>query len=468
MKLKIVFLIFSILITIVNIPLVNSSFDQEYNIFISVLSVVNILFFINYRVRKNKYWISLENLFLLGYIFVHFQIPFSHALGWEPVNSNYIFINKNVVNYAVWLSSLAILLFLGGFYWYDYKVTHKKTDIKKTEITKKQLTRLKFLIVVLFPLFVFLVGSKFLAGTYDGGNNWGAGASYVYLLLHVSIILYLALVLLYIPQKKSITSVFISVFKFSTVTSILIATYLFIFLLAGDRGPVIQILILLFFFINYKHVKIKLPKFIFLIIVGATLMTIVKYGRTGGTETRGNTDIFTHGLQELNTSDTDFNPTLELASSNRILFQAVNTVPDKHEYLYGITMFGDLAAGIPFLSGVLKREFSLPTIYFSSTYFFTYIGQGNNPTYGEGSEIIADIYINFGIIGVVFVMFFMGVFLSYLSINFDSSNSFLFTLFLSLVISSIYWNRSPLFSFFQQFILLLFIYKLISSEKRKV
>ena len=53
--------------------------------------------------------------------------------------------------------------------------------------------------VVLFLLFISLVGKDFLTGNYDGGKNWGAGASYVFLLLRV--VLYLKIIYFFINTK---------------------------------------------------------------------------------------------------------------------------------------------------------------------------------------------------------------------------------------------------------------------------
>lgn len=86
-------------------------------------------------------------------------------------------------------------------------------------------------------------------------------------------------------------------------------------------------------------------------------------------------------------------------------------MPNKHPYLYGYTYLSDIICSIPYGGRLLNP----PEMYSSTPYFFTYLGQGPYYTYGEGSEIIADIYVNFGVLGVFILMFLFGLFISTLN-----------------------------------------------------
>ena len=110
-------------------------------------------------------------------------------------------------------------------------------------------------------------------------------------------------------------------------------------------------------------------------------------------------------------------------------------------------MLSDLTTAIPFGSRYFLELTMLPQMYWSSTYFFTITGQGIYYSYGEGSEVIGDIYINFGLLGVVVLMFLFGYFITSLSYKvFCHRNMNAIVLFSLLITASLYLNRSPLFS----------------------
>src|SRR5690606_713028 len=137
-----------------------------------------------------------------------------------------------------------------------------------------------------------------------------------------------------------------------------------------------------------------------------------------------NESIVSRGLDNIDQTSF-FGFTEELAQSVRILFRATSIFPYNQDYLYGQTMIIDISSFVPFLSRYIVDNLSIPPEYTSSTRFFTIQGQGYSYTYGEGSEIIADIYINFGFLGVVLFFSIFGLFISKVSIITHKSYQFL-------------------------------------------
>ena len=153
--------------------------------------------------------------------------------------------------------------------------------------------------------------------------------------------------------------------------------------------------------------------------------------------------MFTQGYEKLINSDKAFNPTNELASSNRILFRAIDVVPDKHPYLYGTTFVTEIIGVFPFGANAFLTITQLPDMYISSSYFFTILGQGQFYTYGEGSEILGDIYINFGFYGVLILMFGLGYFIAFITTNaLYTYNHRYILIYVILTIGALYLNRS--------------------------
>src|SRR5690606_5385546 len=113
---------------------------------------------------------------------------------------------------------------------------------------------------------------------------------------------------------------------------IILSTYFLIFLFSGDRGPIIVIFILFAVAYSLYQKRISLGVFITAIILGGLLLTIIGLGRSGDIS-KQSSGLFSQGYENLIKSEEALNPTNELASSNRILFRALDVVPQKHPYL---------------------------------------------------------------------------------------------------------------------------------------
>jgi hypothetical protein len=432
-------LIFSILLLFINLPNQFETFSNNFNFFIIIIALINIFFFITIYLKCKNSWVGYETLFLLGYIIVHFQIAFLSSLGIEPFKPNFIWINKKVVNFSTWLSVLAILFWIFG---YLIKLKKDIVTFNNHKIVKfyYPLYWVDIFLPILFISFIIFVGKEFLSGSYNGGKNWGFGASYIFLFLRIFIFLKIIYTFKnYNDKKKGIH--FISyIINNNKFFFIILSAYFMIFFLAGDRGVILQIIILVGFLYSQIVNKISFKLFLFAIIFGAIFFTILGLGRSNDFS---NKNIISLGISNYNSQIHTQFFTDELASSNRILYRSIDLIPRKHPYLYGLTYFNDIIGVIPFGASTFFTVFSIPQMYVSSSYFFTIIGQGKYFTYGEGSEIIGDIYINFGIYGVFILMFALGYFVSYLLTRYKYNNSNKILIIYSIMtIGALYINRS--------------------------
>lgn len=438
-KSNIIFLLFSIIVLIILKPERLSQFSAPLNLSFSVLILINVIFFLSNVINNYKTWLRYDVLFLIGFLIVHFQIPLLASLNVEPENPNYIWINKDIVNFASWLSSVSISLWLVGFLLYSNGGKEKRIIV---EFNKRKSTFFYYDLVLLLLLisFLYTVGGDFLSGSYSGTRNYGEGAVYILLLLRIA--LYLRLIYFFRLGKFSgLGSVMSSLIR-NKLLFIVVVLYLLIFLQAGDRGPIMQLVILI---LGGYSIFVKKISFRFLLVViafGAVLFTLIRYGRTRDASQR-ELNIVSQGIENFTNNDVPFNPTNELATSVRILYRALDVVPTSHPFLFGETFVADLVGIIPFGASTYISLYRIPTMYTSSSNFFTYLGQGPFPNYGEGSEIIGDIYINFGVLGVFILMFGFGYLVSFLSYKTFHQKSFLHTIvYLLLLTGSIYINRS--------------------------
>tara|TARA_B100000795_G_scaffold115302_1_gene85630 strand:- start:5653 stop:7002 length:1350 start_codon:yes stop_codon:yes gene_type:complete len=414
------------------------AFNPQLNFNLVIIAFFNIIVFFKLQYQTIKSFISIELFFVIGFIIVHFQIPFLASIGIEPVRPDLIWINKRVVNFATWLSVMSLLIwFLGNIISLNRPL--KKVFIKRYKVNDSFILGLASASLILF---IAIVGNEFLSGNYNGNLNWNEGANYIFLILKTT--LYLAIIYAFMnltKKKSSIKTNFFLLYN-NKILTVTIVIFLLVFFLAGDRGPIIQVSLLIIACYSYfvKRVKFRYLSLIF--IFGGAIMILLSLGRSSNLSINEK-NILTRGYDNYKYSDISFNPTNELATSNRILYRAINEVPDKHPYLNGLTFGMAIANTFPFVSSSILSYTSLPDMYRSSSAFFTFIGQGANNSWGEGSEILGDIYINFGTIGVLVIIFIFGYFIGFITKNiFFSNNPFYLIIFFLIFIESVYINRS--------------------------
>lgn len=394
--------VFIALILLVMTPDRLGYFDANLNIVYAAIYLISVfIFLVNHR-RYSKNWLRFDVVFLIGYTIVHLQIPTLASFGIEPVNADFIWFNKRVVNYATWLSVTAIVLWMLGYSSYKIRNSNCKPIICK-EPSYYIFDRI---LVFLLLTFMVTVGPSIYAGVYDGNESWGSGAIYIFLIL-ISLI---KLRIIYFFKKykcdAALTDVVKSLIK-NKLFAIVLLIFVLIFLWIGDRGPILEVA---FVFAGAYAIFIKPMSFKSLVIymlIGAFIFSILGLGRSKDASSFANENIIERGYVALNESE-DFIFTNELASSNRILYIALDQVPEKYFYLCGLTYVLNVWSVIPLVPGLALDVLDIPRMYRGTSDFFTIITLGDNTTWGVGGEVIADIYINFGVYGVLVLMFIFG------------------------------------------------------------
>jgi oligosaccharide repeat unit polymerase len=93
-----------------------------------------------------------------------------------------------------------------------------------------------------------------------------------------------------------------------------------------------------------------------------------------------------------------------------------------------------------FVIRVLHLNFGMT----SSTYL-TWNINGIQSSVGTGSTIVADVYLDWGVTGVIIVFFILGRFMAWLELNVAHSHSlYLNCLYLLVLSNALYWGRATL------------------------
>ncbi|MGJ7457479.1 O-antigen polymerase [Halomonas sp. RA08-2] len=451
----------AILILAIFLPERFGDFSASLNLFYSGLYFFLVIFFLIRHRRFTKNWVRFDVIFLIGFTIVHIQIPALASLGIEPARPGFIWINKDVVNFATWLSVMAIALWMWGYS--TYKFNKQPPACAAIERKVKSYFVFDILLALSFLAFIATVGPALFSGIYDGTRSWGAGSEYAFLVLRT--LLYLRIIYFFkdLPRKSSLATIAASLFK-NWLFFVVLAVFVFIFLSVGNRGPVLKVSLLsagsYAFFIR----PISFNKLVAFVLIGAILFTILGMGRGRDASTFGDQNIFERGYSSFLESES-LNITDELASSNRILYMALDTVPERHPYLYGTPFLINIAGVVPFLARLTVTVFDIPRMYWGTSSFFTIISLGPNATWGVGSQVTADIYVNFGIVGVFVLMFLFGRFAAKCYVKASDLNMTYVIISLCLLVEALSMNRGLLLYPLKPIVYMLIINYVFSKVK---
>ncbi|WP_162137972.1 O-antigen polymerase [Bacteroides propionicifaciens] len=426
-----------------------SKFATLYILFFSIIVAI-VLFTYQFKVEKRN--ISFNSFFVVGYFITNFELA-AHLLDSSLIPFNYQFYYPTTltINYSLWLSAMAFTLYVLSYIL--FKKQNKALRLNNINTINVMLIKIRFTVLLLIIaniIFYLSVGKSFWSGVYDE-SKWGSVALYLDQINRTLVILFMYFSFKYKNSTNKVPKD--SLFICGVIAS---ALYLFLMVRTGDRGLFISLFsVSLFLYCRFIR-RVNLKQLIFLGITAIVLMSIIGLGRAESV--RGNSNgLVASGYESFIKNEERLTPTMELASSNKLLFVAVDKY-DSSNYYFGLTMVGQVISSIPLLGGFtsLITGFSFPT----STNEFTYLMQGSRPNYGEGSHLIADLYINFGTVGVLIFMVLFGYLVAtlYNSINKETR----FIILVILISYGVYLNRSSLLFVLKPVVLILIIYYIIN------
>lgn len=436
-----VFIILVLLVLFFIKPNVRSTINPELLTIYSIIFIGSlVLHFQNYeKNNKNSNWSRLDVFFLLGFTIVHFQWPIMYGISnIIPEVPNLIWVDELFVNYGTWLSSV------GGVSWIlGFSIIRSKS-LTRNKSYVLNYNKLLNLTIFLFFLFLATAGKDFLTGgVYKGSGGSAAGegiSAYIQILFSISIILLTGLII--IDNKNNYeNNLFKWFFSLKKRYLFLYFTYVFLFLMIGDRGGPIFLVITTFTLIGTIIKPLKLPFLLMSIFIGGIFLSIISLGRTQ----KSGIGILSAGAEKFELSS-GYDNTLELANSVRTLYMAVSHVPEKRNFFYGKLWVGNLIAPVPFAQSVYLDLANTERHEIGSAGYITYLTFGPYSSSGEGTSLIADIYLNFAVFGVVFFMFLLGLLFKKSDNSLKSFDSLKWIIIaIILASSSIYFGRGSLF-----------------------
>ncbi len=454
---------------------------DEFIINILILDAINIsLFFLRFESVEHlqKQFFKLSTLFLVGFIIVHFQLYLEYVLGYyENLGHNY-FITVNVIPKAIIVSSLALVIFFIG---YSLKLKRKpnfEETIQKPVLTSTLI--LKVFCFIFFVFFVFGTDPSYFWGGYgrNGVELGGISAVGNEFFLLTAMGYFIVMTRNFMIEGIIPSSIYEYMKLFGKDISALVLIFLLLVLMSGDRGPILQLgLVILGCFIILTRKKYKIIFVTIFITISISLLAFMAYVRefkdTGSYLEKME---MASQIKASNKRSQTFSPnTIELAVSVRSLHAAI-LFTDNVTFTYGIFQGYQVFSIIPGFRSIFMSLTGVDGDEVVSTKFLTKQIQGEEVTHGLGTTSVADIYLDFGVIGVVIMFYLFGLFIRFIEKKMFSnqiSSVFVWVLFFIFLSQSAYIGRSQIMLVLKQAVIVYllvalnsFIYKLFFKKEK--
>lgn len=405
----------------------------------AVAFVSIILYFRLKKKRKRRMIISHSLLFTIAYCVVFYQFDIDYLLGLVDMTfrTNVLTIfNESVVCKALCIANIALNSFFFGLSINENKI-YKTNAVYSFGNYQKSLTGLSFLLLLVY---LIVVDKQYLFNGYAKGYDAGYPAQLTMSLLQATLIAFVV-IKCYICRKEDkeicATSDFWREFKFQIIICILTALLI---LMSGRRTEAVSVLFSLFFGFVYVY-RGKIPVIRIAVVVAflSFIFSFLSFYRTinGGDANEA--------VEAVSNISSVFPPTRELAFNASSLHIVLSYVPSQVDYNYGTSFFPGFLTIVPGLHKIFLNLADLPLVKQNSAFFCTIYGNGNL-SWGLGTSCVADVYLSFGIIGVIIIFILWGRYLGFLekiSIA-DLANPFLLALALCTYKELIYITRGSL------------------------
>ncbi len=437
--------------------------DKYFILGLIFVTVLYQLYIISFVLGKNVYSRLLILLFLFCYDISHFQIILHYIYGIPIYNQLDVIVDTMVQNYSIWLSSVCLCSFL-----FCLSLVLKKTLLSKERLPSFAVNqKLLYCTFLALMFFVSLQFGNFIKGIYDGTRSWNQAALYLHGYLETT-----ALVVCFI-----FVCTFIENIKGKFRQSILLLTcfilsysvYIYGFVHVGDRGPIVKFALCIFLATRLKYGHIPRSVVLSCFALGLAVMQIFSAGRVRYAD-MANLHILVRGFSNMYENRKYSNITEEYARSVKVLNYTLVNFPDNHEFLHGTTHFFNTINVIPFLSTIIRKATNTDIMYSNTSKLISTFKFGADYNSGDGTQIVADIYINYGETTTIFIFGFLGLLLAKFLNHLNQKNDIqLILYYLILYTNLVFIVRGNILALLKPliFVLLLSKMKLIfDNEKR--
>lgn len=320
------------------------------------------------------------------FVFAFFFSNFVYSVFYYPINPYFSLFsesfNEDYINKGAALSALAASCFCLGVFEKNKKLELQK--VVQNGYLAKPVVLANVMLLFFIPYLYSLYGLHSYVTDFTKSNLNT-------LLLYL--IYYILFALMATRNYKGLSGVLL--YQSDTLFYAMTGVMVLLLLMIGSRSNPAHIILLALFFFNFYQKKVSNKVAIAFMLVGILLMGIVGV-------VRGGTEFSTSSMNSVLDIGND------LTINNRSLYVLMDYA-DHNGYTYGRTMLLQIAAVIPWGQSMLLNITGMKIQMFDSSNFVTWLFYGDQKfEIGFGTNLIGDIYLSFGVIGVVVLMFLYG------------------------------------------------------------
>lgn len=397
-----------------------TSYELSYTIECTIVFVLSSIVLISNNCKKSA--IKFELFFLIAFFFSNYV----YSIIYYPVNpyiSHFsLSFNENYISKGLGLSTVAACCFNFGICERD------PLSLSKELIWPDRYKSPKAVTLILMLLFLPSLYGIFRTGEYS--------TEFEHSLVNAILVYFLYFSIFYVFYYAKNYSTLSSLWKKQRTDyfTYILLLYVILFLLIGSRTIPLRVVLLMVFLYTVYIKPIGPLKVIALFIVGALVMTYVGMVREGGEfNTSSLTSVFDLGM--------------DLTINNRSLYVLMEYA-DTNGYTYGRTLLMSILSVIPFAQSIFLSVTGWRTSDISSANLVTdlYYDYTNEKSIGLGTNVVGDIYVSFGLIGVIIMMYLLGHILVILYKKSSQGNNFAILLYGLIFMDAIYYPRSTIFT----------------------
>ena len=405
-----------------------------------------VVFVFNFILLAGKYGYKLfsyTTLFFMTFFFMDFVYPI-FIYPYDPtfiLQFRYSF-SVDYINKGTALCGLAFSMFVGG---YVSKVKPLKSSIYELQLKRYQAFTIVSYLVLLYNLYIIIpqLGTKYgeAAVPFQSGS------------LFVMLECTLAMVICYTRRdvlKNSLHN-FIHILRPHLIAS---GTFCMASLMLGSREYVL-VLTLLYIFLFTKYVRpLSFMKLCLGVVIGMIGLYYISQVRNYTGNQRAMSDgvvgeIFEYKSWQSNSVSSIWNLASDLIINNRNVYVGMQYVDDPdHGYTLGVNYIPNLLSPVPFLPSAFSTVFlGKPPVECTSQQILTNYTRDDlghsDLDYELGTNCVVDVYMGWGLIGVMLLFLMLGRVIRRLEIS--DNNLPILCIYVILLTTVIFFCRSSFF-----------------------
>lgn len=421
--------------------------DYSYSYCYGYFLVFCVEAFFIFKYRCKYTLVNFEFFFTTAFAFVNFVYPIVFYQI-DPYFSLFaLSFPEDYINRGTALATVAFSFLTIGFFRYDTSLSPEFSSNHGFGNNPK----LKKYSNVLLAVMVLALFLQVLAGNTSG--DWGFGGE-IRGIVDV-LVFYTIFQRLYIYRGSRL----VDVIKNNIIFFFLIMGYIVTATLLGNRGIMIRIGSLTVLLYTLLYHQIKKRHVALLMIIGLSFLFVIGAIRDSGSVTyavENSTSVLSVGR--------------DLTINNRSLYVLMEYA-DKNGCNYGRTFLSHLLSPIPFaqstflkLTGWKVRDIASGNLV-TDDYFENNVSEQD--PFGLGTNLVGDVYLAFGFLGVIVLFYILGRVVSYFYYKSFRDSPVSLLVYSILFITAIIWTREAYFKPLQMILWCIAIYYFIDRKTKK-